>query len=107
MKRLILSFAVAGFLIAIPASNALWGKGHVPLGKVQVCHKGQVNTVSQNALPAHVGHGDCQLPVCDFNNVFFTGDACEVSVGSDGRCTGLNAREDAGGVTAACPAGTF
>lgn len=107
MKRLMLSFAAVGFLVAIPASNAVWGKGHVPIGKVQVCHNGSVNTVDDNALPAHLGHGDCQLPVCDFNNVFHTGEACGFTAGSDGKCAGLNPRDDAGGVTAGCPAGTF
>ncbi len=108
MKRLVLASAVAGFLVAIPVSDVVWGKAHVPLGKVQVCHKGEVITVSQNALGAHQGHSDCQLPACDFNNVFFTGDACGFTdTDADGRCDGLNPRADAGGVTPACPAGTF
>lgn len=106
MKRLVLLSAVAGFLLAIPVSDVVWGKAHVPIHKVQVCHKGQTITVSENALGAHHGHGDCQLPACDFNNVFFTGDACAV-INAGGNCGGLAPRDDAGGETDACPPGTF
>lgn len=113
MKRMMLALATAGFLLAIPASKALSGKGHVPIGKVQVCHAGggtgaatgQALMVDDNALAAHLGHGDCQLPACDFNNVFFNGDACTRSAAA--QCSLQNARDDAGGATPGCPAGTF
>lgn len=107
MKRIVGLLIVAMAIAAIPASHVVWGKAHVPLGKVQVCHKGKTITVGQAALGGHQVHGDCQLPACDFNNVFHTGDPCSTAGASDGRCAVPNARRDAGGVTAACPAGTF
>ncbi len=127
MQRTLAVLFVSVALLAIPASHVLGGKAHVPpsnayvplarvhvplfkahvpLGKVQVCHKGQTITVSENALPAHHRHDDCQLPACDFNNVFQTGDAC-TSNNAGGECTGLATRDDAGGITDACPVGTF
>lgn len=106
MIRTISLCAVLTVLLAIPASHLVWGKGHVRIGKVQVCHKGEVLTVSENALRAHLKHGDCQLPACDFNNVFQTGDACEVSNGG-GRCELADERDPADGVTPGCPEGTF
>lgn len=104
MKRLLVSLAVIGSLAAIPVSNVLWGKGHVPANKDQVCHKGEVITVSSNALARHQGHGDCQLPECDFANVFHTGEACS-SNNPGGECNLPNPRNEAS--TPACPAGTF
>lgn len=109
MKRF-LGFSLAGaFLLAIPASHLLWGKAHVRLGKVQVCHKGEVISVRDAALAAHHRHGDCQLPACDFNpdNIFQVGDACD-SNNAGGDCSGLaEPRIDAGGLTDACPPDTF
>ena len=113
MKRILILSVVAAFMLALPASSLVWGKAHVRLGKIQVCHIGdegdEVITVSASALGAHLGHGDCQVPACDFNNVFQTGDDCTDVGGPDelGRCTGLNMRQDAGGQTDACPAGSF
>lgn len=104
MKRLIISFTVLAFLIGIPASHYVLGKGHVPLHKVQVCHKGETITVSADALKGHLDHGDCQLPACDFANVFHTGDACD-SNNPGGQCSVPNARNDACGRTPGCPAG--
>lgn len=109
MKRSLAILAVSASLLAIPASHLIGGsKGHVPLGKMQSCHKGNVITVSENALGGHLTHGDCQLPVCDFNNIFHTGDSCSAisDTDSDGRCdAGLNPR--AGATTPGCPAGRF
>ena len=96
MKRLFVLFTVAAFLLAIPLSHVLLGKGHVPSNKDQVCHKGKVITVSQSALAAHQAHGDCLLPACDFANVFHTGDPCD--------CNNLAPRDDAAGKTPGCPA---
>ena len=91
----------------VTAGHSLLLKGHVPLGKAQVCHKGEVITVSENALPAHLDeHGDCQLPACDFNNVFHTGEVCE-SNNPGGQCLLQNPRDDASGVTPGCPPGRF
>ena len=108
VKKTLAVLAVAASLLAIPASHLIGGpKGHVPLHKAQVCHKGKVITVSVNALPAHQGrHGDCQLPACDFNNVFHTGEACD-SNNPGGECTLPNPRDGADGVTPGCPVGRF
>ena len=106
MKRL-LGFSLAGaFLLAIPASHLLWGKAHVRLGKVQVCHKGEVISVRDAALAAHHNHGDCQLPACDFDNVFQVGDACDSS-NAGGDCSLPIPRRSAEGLTDACPPDTF
>ena len=96
MKRLLGLLTVTAFLLAIPVSHFVLGKGHVPLNKVQVCHKGETITVSKNALNAHINHGDCQLPACDFANVFNTGDPCD--------CDDLAPPDSACGETPACPA---
>ena len=107
MKRLLVSLAVIGSLAAIPVSNVLWGKGHVPNGKVQVCHDGVTRNVGKGSLTNHLSHGDCQLPACDFNNVFMTGEACPFK--NTGKNTGrkckFHNRDEAS--TPACPAGTF
>ena len=108
MKRGMVLAVVAAFVLAVPVAQFVWGKAHVPTKKVQVCHKGKTITVSQNALTAHVRHGDCQLPACDFNNVFFTGDTCDFDRDPAGLCAGLpNARDSAEGIKDACPLGTF
>ena len=104
MKRLfILSFAGA-FLMTLSGLDLAWAITHVPIGKVQVCHKGKTITVSERALKAHLGHGDCQLPACDLNNVFLAGDACDGV--ESGLCDFVD-RDSTEGLTDACPAGTF
>jgi hypothetical protein len=117
MNRLnILMISLASiFLLAILSTQTVWSKAHVPTNKVQVCHVeesassdlGVALSMNANALGGHLGHGDCQLPACDFNNVFHTGDACGRMAGADGKCEGLNDRIDAGGQTPGCPPGTF
>ena len=111
MKQFVSLVTVLSFLLIIPGSNLIGvPKGHVPVGKVQVCHDGdpvETITVSENALDAHLRHGDCQLPACDFNNVFHTGESCTIEGATDGRCALANARDDAGGQTPGCPAGRF
>ena len=106
MKRLLGLLTLAAFLLAVPASQLMGSqapvptiKAHVPLNKVQVCHKGEVITISKNALGAHLGrHGDCQLPACDFNNVFFTEQACAgVDGDGDDKCDLPNPRDGAAG----------
>jgi len=106
MKRLAALFVslVAVLALALSASHFVWGKAHVPVKKAQVCHKGETITVSAEALNGHMGHGDCRLPACDFANIFFTGDSCD-SNNPGGNCGLPNARSEACGVTAACPAG--
>lgn len=119
MKRnyLILGMLSAAGLLTLVGTQTVWSKAHVPTHKVQVCHVaeyaditseiGVVITVSENALDAHWNHGDCQVPSCDFANVFHTGDACNRTDAGSGRCPLGNPRDDAGGVTPGCPAGTY
>ena len=73
-RRILLPLLLAGLLMAL-ASGAALGKGHVPAGQVQVSHKGRTAiNVDAPALQAHIGHGDIQLPACDFANSFMPGD---------------------------------
>lgn len=54
MRKKILAIVFGGVFalsVAVPAFA-------VPLDKVDICHKGNVISVSGNALPAHVAHGD-------------------------------------------------
>jgi hypothetical protein len=107
MRRWLVFVIFGAFLLALPAAQLVYGKAHVPSGKVQVCHKGRTLTIGQGSLADHQGHGDGQLPACDFNNVFHTGDACPADGNGDGKADLANPRADAGGRTPACPAGTF
>ncbi len=106
MKRLITLSIIGAFLFALPASHVVFGKGHVPSKKAQVCHNGEVLQVGTNGGAAHLKHGDCDLPACDFNNVFHTGGTC-LGGPAGGQCNVANPRADAGGITPGCPVGTF
>ncbi len=106
MKRLLSLLVVVGFVLAIPASQLMWGKGHVPLGMRQVCHEGVVTNIAHRAFGSHRSHGDCLLPACDFNNIFIAGDACSTT-SKAARCTLDNPREPANKLTAACPPGAY
>ncbi len=64
MRRRILSMASAAMLLlAVAAGSALAGQGAADHSKVAICH---INgngtaiaiTVSANAVPAHMAHGD-------------------------------------------------
>jgi hypothetical protein len=70
-----------------------------------------VRQLPAQALNGHLRHGDIQLPACDMANVFLNkGDASDVISADFSGVTysgGFVAREDAGGTTPACPAGTF
>ena len=77
MKKLLTLFAALAFLLAISFSHQIFAKGHVPSHKEQVCHNGEVITVSQNALDAHIAHGNCPVPKDDSGCVGFTGDPCD------------------------------
>ena len=97
-----LLIALAGaLLVAIPASQAVWSKGHVPLNKVQVCHKGKTRVIDQNKLGKALKKGDCLLPACDFANTFMVGNACPMDA-TDGFCNVPNARNEAHFLTPAC-----
>lgn len=103
MKRVVLAIAVAGLLV--PAAQLVFGKGHVPVKRAQVCHRGRVIEVSENAVSGHQTHRDGQLPACDKNNIFFTGDACPADGDGDGFADLANPRATA--LTEACPPGKF
>jgi hypothetical protein len=106
MKRFLVFVIFGAFLLALPAAQLVSGKAHVPSGKVQVCHKARTLTIGQGSLADHQAHGDGQLPACDFNNVFHTGDACPADRDGDGKADLANPRREASG-TPGCPAGTF
>lgn len=78
MKRVFGIFTGVALVGAIAFSPLLFGKGHVPSHKDQVCHKGETITVSLNAIQGHLKHGDCKLPIDVEGIAFFTGDACTV-----------------------------
>ena len=111
-RRVLFPVLMAVLLMALASGVAL-GKAHVPADEVQLSHKGRTAiSVDAPALAAHVGHGDIQLPACDFANVFGNGTDTSNVVSStvDGVTysdTGFVARIDAGGATPACPPGTF
>ena len=117
MKRYLVSsiFIAVMLAVALPivTIGIVSGKAHVPAGKVQVSHKGRMAiNVNASSLADHVGHGDIQLPACDFNNVFGKGADTSNVVSAD--LSGVaysdkpfQARADAGGITPACPPGTF
>ena len=108
-NQLVLISIAAASLLAIAGSQMVWSKGHVPLGEVQMCHKGVAINVDSPAQFGHIGHGDFFLPACDFNNAF--------GVGAD--CSGVSDKNGDGfadkglkkprrkASSDACPAGTF
>ena len=114
MKRKLLVIILLTLLLGILVTGTVLSKAHVPAGQVQVSHKGTAINVDAPALGGHIGHGDFQLPACDFNNVF--GNGADTSALSDDNGNGIfdkkdtgfnNPRKDAGGITPACPPGTF
>ena len=115
MKRSLIALAlfvfVAVFLLTVRVPQPVLGKAHVPVNQLQVCHKGRTAiNVDSPALGGHLRHGDFRLPACDFANVFGVGADCSFvsDNDSDGLADdGLAPRVDAGGVTPACPVGTF
>ena len=115
MKKFLILFPIMAvvLMLGVLSSGIVSGKAHVPAGKVQVSHKGsKAINVNASSLADHVGHGDIQLPACDFNNVFGKGSNTSNVLSAD--FTGVTysdvgfvARADAGGITPACPLGTF
>ena len=117
MKRYLVPSILIGVMLAVALPmvtiGIVSGKAHVPAGQVQLSHKGRTAiNVDAPALKAHIRHGDIQLPACDFNNVFGEGTDTSNVVSAD--LSGVTysdkpfqARADAGGITPACPAGTF
>ncbi len=109
MRKVLVLSAVGALLLAAAALHSVrkpvWSKAHVPLEKAQLCHNGRVIAVDASAVDMHVEkHGDCFLPVCDFNNVFGPGDECDGGEPGEA-CDGVSGRDDACGDTDACPAG--
>lgn len=98
-RRQVLFSLILVALLTLLVSSVALGKGHIPAGKVQVCHRGVVNEVGAPALRAHLAHGDFQIPACDFNNVFHKEEDCSGGLASP--------RNSAEGMTPACPEGTF
>ena len=113
MKRRVVVSLVLVLLLAILVAGSVSSKGHVPAGQVQVSHKGRTAiNVDAPALNAHLGHGDIELPACDFNNVFHEGDDTSNVLSADFSGVtysdiGFVARNSAEGITPACPPGTF
>lgn len=112
-RRLVILSLIVMILVALVATQAVWGKAHVPAGQVQLSHKGRTAiNVDAPALQAHIGHGDVQLPACDFANVFPEGADTSNVISSDLSGVtysdrGFVPRVDAGGLTPACPPGLF
>ena len=77
MKRFLALTIVSAALVAIPASQLVFAKGHVPTNKTQVCHKGTIITIGIPAAKGHVKHGDKEIDVDTFTPPFFTGDFCD------------------------------
>jgi hypothetical protein len=106
------SFILVVMLALAASGGVAFGKAHVPAGEIQVAHRGVVKQLPAAALSGHLQHGDFHLPACDFNNVFPEGGDASAVVSSDitgvtYSDTGFVPRADAGGITAACPPGTF
>ena len=69
MKRVLCFLALTAAVMAFPASHLLMSAGNAS-PKVDVCHNGQVINVSENAVEAHLQHGDCTAdtdPVMQIN----------------------------------------
>ena len=86
----VMLFIVVAFMLAFASTHSVWGKAHVPLGDVQVCHNASARTVGQDSMQRHLNHGDCRLPACDFGNNFSIGDSC-IQDNAGGFCSLANA----------------
>ena len=107
-KQVLFSLVLVVILTVLVSGIAI-GKGHVPLGQVQVCHRGEAKAVDAPALGGHLGHGDIQLPACNGTVVFGNEADCSGVVDNDGDGKmDLRGRAKNDQVTSpACPAGTF
>ena len=86
MKRTALLIFLGAFVLSLPASHLVLGKGHVPSSQDQICHfqgddddsggAGVVKNVDLNRLQRFLRRGDCLLPINDPDHVFFPGDRC-------------------------------
>lgn len=115
MKQLISLLAVVAFVLGLGGTSAVLGKGHVQLQKIQVCTtSAKVKEVKANKLQKQLAKGSCLLPSCDFDHVFFKGEACvNVDVNEDGFCDLVDARDSANAfdnpedATPACYSGNY
>ena len=107
MRKLMMIVLAAG--LSFGSAQIAFSKAHVPVRKGQVCLNGRVIQASEAAIEALVERsGACELPACDFANVFMRGgDDCSTASNSDGTCVLTAPRDDAGGLTPACPVGKF
>jgi len=97
-----------GVALSLGIGQMALAKAHVRLTGGQVCLNGRTIQVSEKAIDALIAKiGACELPACDFNNVFLRGDACSSEANSDGMCLLTNPRDGADGATDACPAGKY
>ena len=109
MKRylLLIPIIVLAIALGVATSGSVFSKGHVPLGDVQVCHKGRVaKNMNTSSMIGHQAHGDIQLPACDGTVVFGDGADCSgvTDLDNDGKAD-LAAPNPV--TSPACPAGTF
>lgn len=108
MKRVLVLSFVGAFVLTMSGLDLAWGKAHIPLDMVQVCQDGESKVIRAKKLQIRLNHGDCQLPACDFNNIFAmpspNGADCSAVDAPDenGQCMVLNPRNPANGITPAC-----
>ena len=105
MKRFLALTIAGAVLLAIPASHLAFGKAHVPVLKAQICHNGKKGKfVPVHKLEKYKLRGHCELPACDFANIFPHNADCRglVDEDGDGRCDLPNDRIDAAG-SPGCP----
>ena len=79
-KRQVLFSLILVALLTLLVSSVAFGKGHVALGNVQVCHNGIATEVEKRDWKRHLRHGDIQLPACDGTTVFGNGAVCSGAV---------------------------
>ena len=107
MKRSLHSIIVLFVLLAIPASHTVLAHNHVPPDELIVCVLGKTIITSPVSVDFMRTLGICcQLPACDFNNVYRSADSCPFN-NIGGKCDLPNERSDAGGTSLSCPAGTY
>ena len=78
MKKKMGALAIlVAFSLSIQLVSHVWGKGHVPAGKAQMCHKGRVIQIAEESVADHIGHGDCRINAAELVPPLFTRDACD------------------------------
>ena len=106
IRKLVCALGV--LLLALTTVSIAWGKGHVPIDRLQICtDKGRVKNISAKKLAKELAKGACRLPACDFDNVSLAGDTCDNTDDGDGFCDDPGSppaipSDSAVGVTLAC-----